>query len=67
MAFFRRGWPPIEFAHLCRDCRHELPWGVFNRALFLICCLALLVAITACGIGIVYLIQWLSGPPTSTL
>jgi hypothetical protein len=67
VAEFRLGWPPVKFVHLCRSCRHGLKWGAFHRAFFLICCLALFAAICAAGVGLVYLILWLTTtiPPAS--
>ena len=67
MAFLRKGWPPLKFSRMCRECRHEVKWRNFHRALFLICCLAAVAAICGAGVGIVYLILWLTGTPTSTL
>jgi len=61
LAYFRKGWLPLEFHVVCPGCRAELGWeSTLRRGLFLLCCLALLAALAACGYGIVALIQWLS-------
>jgi hypothetical protein len=59
LAFPRAGWPPLRLAHVCPGCREELRGGMFYRFLFLLSCLALVVAVAGAGVGIVYLIQWL--------
>jgi len=61
LAYFRKGWPPVEFVIVCQGCREDLGWrSALHRGFFLLCCLALLAALAACGYGIVNLIQWLS-------
>ncbi len=61
VAFPRAAWFPVRFARVCPGCRYRMGrrGAIYRRALFLLCCLALVAAVAACGVGIVYLIQWL--------
>lgn len=60
LAFLRAGWPPIEFAMLCRDCRHDLNGGLPNRVLAWLCCAAFLATVGVAGFGIVSLVLWIT-------
>ena len=61
LAFPRCGWPPIKFARVCPGCRYRMGRrkATYHRAFFLLSCLALVAAVAGCGVGIVYLVQWL--------
>jgi hypothetical protein len=61
LGFPRRGWPPVKFAHVCPVCRYRMGrrTATWHRAVFLVSCLAFVVAVAAAGVGIVYLVQWL--------
>ena len=60
LAFLRAGWPPIEFAMLCRDCRHHMHGCFANRALAWLCYTLFLAIVGAAGFGVVSLVLWIT-------
>ncbi len=60
LAFFHAGWPPVELAALCRECRRSLGHAAAaRRALAMLCYLVLFAAVAASGYGVVHLALWI--------